>query len=248
MNDYCLILDVWAGNLDIDEQILQDARVRALIIRLNSITGGLTPDTNFGAQWEQAARFYRAPYFVLNPYLTGLQNVEWMGDHLPPGVKRVYYDIEVRRTDLPPADYAREVDIFYRQAAKFWIGEIYTGPWFVPLLSKWPVGASYWWGRYPFVWYPAASVQISWDAIHDKIKATAWAPACNLGTVHIWQISGDRMKPPGCNNRAIDINLFQGNDDDLRAYWGAEPIRKPWAFQVTEALRKLGQSIDDPPT
>ena len=247
MEKYVLGVDVWQGNLDIQEDVLWDGGVRFLIIRLNSIDGSTHKDDNFGAQWEQSERFHRAPYFVYNPWLTGAQNVEWLGDNMPAGCRRVFYDIEVKRTGYPPLTYAAEVSHFYAQASKFWRGDIYTGGWFVPLLASWPEGASYWWARYPWSWYPPAGISISWEGIISKAMNTVWNPNCELGPCLCWQLSGDRMKPPGCAGRAIDINLFDGNEADIAAYFGTElPVSISWAQRVTVALRELGKEVGKP--
>lgn len=40
----------------------------------------------------------------------------------------------------------------------------------------------------------------------------------NIG---LWQCSGDKLIMPGCANRPIDLNLYNGNLTSLELWWGA---------------------------
>lgn len=243
---YILGLDTWAGSLNIDEQVIWDGGVRFIIPRLNSITGGLTLDTEFSRQWAQAVRFYRVPYFVYSPFRPWAENLQFLGDNLPAGVRRVCVDVEVKRDGYSSGAYAADFEHFYLGAKQNWNVTIYTALWFAPYLAYWPPGAEYWWARYPLSWYPATSQIISWEAIQAKAAVQTWAPNCTLGTCALWQISGDRYKPPGCQGRAVDINLFNGSDAALAQWAGAEQVQDNWYWDVTLGLRELGKTVRDP--
>ncbi len=252
MKDYLVGLDVWEGSLDIDEQELQDGGVAFLIVRLNSIDGSTHMDENFHRQWAQAERFYRWPYFVYNPWLTGPENCEWMGDHLPPGVRRVAIDIEVKRKDYPASVYASEVQAFTTRAKKFWKPVIYTGGWFLPLLSSWPADVDYWWGRYPYLLCPEKSENITWQELRRRLDSLAWDPcpaASGIetpGPVVVWQCSGDRLKLPGCVGRAVDVNLTLMSVPQLAAWVGDGPAAVRWEYALTEWARRQATPYTGP--
>ncbi len=246
MKDYLLGLDVWEGSLDIDEPVLLDAGVSYLGIRLNSIDGSTHLDKNFAQQWAQAERFRRWPYYVYNPWLSGPANVEWMGDNLPPGVKRVAIDIEVRRKDYLPATYADEVRRFMKLVKANWRPVVYTGPWFLPVLSYWPGDVDYWWGRYPFVMYPKNSINITWEQLRVMIAGLAWLPGEAPGPVAVWQCSGDRLKLPGLCGRAVDVNLTRMTLPELTAWTGDQPVPRSWLFPLYDWAKEKGYAGPGP--
>ncbi len=220
LGEYVLGVDVWEGNGDINEQALYDGGVRFLIIRLNSITGGLHMDDNFAAQWLQAeSLFLRMAYMVYNPWVNGRTNFDWLVAHLPTGCRRVAIDIEVTRDGYVPSAYAAEVDgLINLCIAAGLLPVIYTGGWFLPILSKWPTGCDYWWGRYPLSMYPPTSQNITWEQLQVLVQALTWSPGPTPGPCNLWQCSGDRFKLPGTNLRTVDINLWHGSLTGLSAY------------------------------
>lgn len=246
MNKYVLGIDTWEGSLDIDEDILKLAGVGFIIPRLNSIAGDLHKDDLFDTQWEQAANFVRWPYFVFDPYHTGRINAEWLLDNMPKNASAVSPDIEVKRPDsYSPVFYAAQVAEFYKMVSQYWKVIIYSGEWFKSFLSSWPK-CDYWWARYPYTWHPNIGQPISWEELHSKARKVAWNPACSLGDCHVWQISGDRYKPPGCNNRAVDINLFNGDLSSLQAYIGSGGIKHSVLYYLVDWAKGHGYTGPEP--
>lgn len=249
MNTYCLGLDTWEGSLDIDEQVLWDAGVRLIIPRLNSITGGLHKDDLFDSQWAQAERFYRLPYFVYSPWHSWEANINFLGENAPAGIRRVCIDVEVKRAGYSPAAYAADFEHFQMAARRVWNVTIYTGGWFTPYLSYWPIACDYWWARYPGLFYPETTQTVEWSLIHSKIAALTWNPACTLGECNLWQVSGDRYKLPGTCGRVVDINVWNGTRDDLAAWVGADappPAPERWEYAITRWARDNGYTGPDP--
>jgi len=248
--NYPILIDCWEGSLDIQEDVLLKAGLSGLIVRMNDINGGHHLDTNFKAQWEQAKPFpVRFPYFVYNPWVSGPVNYQFLMDNLPADApKRIAVDIEVVRQGYSPAAYAAEVDGFINLLAKSCWPVIYTGGWFIPNLASWPHTA-YWWARYPLSLYPNQSQAITWEALKKLLNATLWLPGCTLGTCKLWQCTADRYKPPGCCDRAVDINIWNGTQDELRAWVGdaAAPVLLTWGQKVALALLKLGEDVGPPP-
>lgn len=221
------LLDVWEGALNIDEDLLLFEGVRGLIIRLNDMSGGHHMDTNFLSQWEQGKNFLRAPYFVYNPWVSGITNYDWMVSNLPTsGVTRLFIDVEVRKDGYSPETYADELQIFINKSkALYPKTTIYTGGWFLSILSHWPTNVEYWWARYPYTLCPQGDRQSwSWDKWRTVSNAYGFSPdplhTCPA-TVGLWQCSGDKLILPGCANRAMDMNLFNGNLNSLELWWGA---------------------------
>lgn len=216
-------IDVWEGSLDIDEQELRAGGVSFIIPRLNSISGGLRLDTNFRTQWEQAAPFVRFPYYVYWPWTSGRANFDFMRAHLPPGVKRIAIDIEIARAGYSPTEYATNVQLFVNLCITNGLWPIiYTGAWFMPVLSQWPK-CEYWWARYPYTMYPPQSMRISWAELRARLDTLTWNPNCTLGPCRLWQCSGDRFKLPGCRDRVVDINIWNGTLDEMREWVGEMP-------------------------
>ncbi len=252
MDPYVLGIDVWEGALDIDEDVLFDAGVRFIVIRLNNMAGGHHMDKNFWNQWEQAKRFIRWPYFVYNPWVSGEQNFYYLRDHMPPGCNHISLDIEVRYPDYSPSVYAYHVRKFVDMVKQRWTCDIYTGQWFLSYLSSWPADVPYWWARYPR-WpedfYPPQRVNIPWEEIYRRVKATPWDPGPTPGPCRSWQISGDRFVAPGCANRPMDINVFHGTLSDLEIYTGQilfNPV-KPHAIFMPMVTNVQGGGGDQEP-
>ena len=214
----CLVVDVWEGQLEIDEAVLKANGVAGMAIRLNDMNGGHHMDTNFANQWNQAKNFVRFPYFVYNPWVDGPTNHAWLAAHVPAEVRTLAVDVEVRKSGYPASTYATELIKFLDLCKSRWKVILYTGQWFLPYLSSWPTGADYWWAQYPDnqmyfggvkTW---ADVKLRLDKL-DKPFNVKFVP----GTLKMWQFSGDALVLPG-NNRPIDVNLFYGTEQDLANY------------------------------
>ena len=255
--NFCLVLDVWEGNLDIDEQELWDGGVRGIYVRLNDMNGGHHLDENFVIQWAQSKRFVRAPYFVYNPWVSGTVNFAWLKANMPADAHCVVIDNEVRYPGYSPTTYAGEFEIFRTLCAKQWKVVIYTGGGYVSLMSKWPM-ADYIWARYPGDYYPtdAALIRITWDQLREKLAKTEWNPGCTLsGTCKMWQIS-DRYIFHGGTTR-LDLNVFRGSYEDLKEFFDSDPgIVDDPTDEETETVEQLainytalksGQIVRDAP-
>ena len=226
------ILDVWEGSLDIQEDVIYAGGIAGLIIRLNHITGGNHLDTNFTAQWEQAIRFLRAPYYVFNPWNSWKNNAEWLLDNLPKsGVTRIFSDVEVLYTGYTADVYADEVQNFINYVLTYYpLTVIYTGGWFLSYLSHWPANVPYWWARYPFVFYPDQKEVWTYQKLESETERYGYYPDPRKqcpSTVDLWQCSGDRIILPGCQNRPVDISLFNGTLEQLEAWWNAKLPNPP---------------------
>lgn len=239
-----IILDVWEGALDIDEPLLRAEGVVGLIVRINSISGGLHLDEAFHDQWAQAANFLRAPYFVYSPWYSGAENWAWLRDHLPGvGVTRVFADVEVRKPDYSPAEYAAQVAIFHDLYRAHYRPTTYTGGWFLPVMSAWPRG-DYWWGRYPYYLCPQGDrVLWTWNEFRTRANAYGYNPDPNHlcpGVPRLWQCSGDKVILPGTAGRAMDLSLFNGTISELESWWGAMLPGPTWAQAIDAWARTLG--------
>jgi GH25 family lysozyme M1 (1,4-beta-N-acetylmuramidase) len=240
----CLVVDVWEGQLEIDEVVLKANGVAGMGIRLNDMNGGHHMDTNFVKQWTEAKNFVRFPYFVYNPWVDGAANYAWLTANLPAEVKVLALDLEVRKTGYPAATYAKEVGRFLELCKPRWKVIIYTGQWFLPYVETWPK-IDYWWAQYPDPTTYFGGVK-SWDDL--KIRLDRLDKPFNAktipGTLKLWQLSGDFMILPG-NNRPIDINLFFGTEQQLAEYFGMpytapEPQRNYYRLLHDTELQKWG--------
>lgn len=224
---YCLVLDVWEGQLEMDEAELKRGGVAGLVIRLNDMNGGHHMDTGFAKQWAEAEGFARCPYFVYNPWVSGQANFDWLLLNIPEDAGAVMVDIEVRYSAVSPDAYAAQVREFMAMARLYWNVATYTGEWFLPYLSRWDTG-DYWWAQYPLSMYPPTVQSWSWDKLRaeiDKLDRPFNEAKCP-GTVRMWQMSGDRIILPG-TVRPIDINVFYGDEAALREFFGSEQTTPP---------------------
>jgi len=230
--DTCLVVDVWEGSLEMDEAALKAAGVAGIGIRLNDMNGGHHKDGGFDKQWAEAAGFVRFPYFVYNPWVDGATNYAWLANNMPAGALSVAVDVEVRKTGYLPAVYAGEFEKFLQLANLKWKVIVYTAEWFLGALSKWPK-MDYWWAQYPDPTRYFAGVT-TWEELKTRLDNPVLLKPFNAGacpgTVKMWQFSGDFLILEGCL-RDIDVNLFYGTVDELKAFFGsggevvvAEPV------------------------
>jgi GH25 family lysozyme M1 (1,4-beta-N-acetylmuramidase) len=224
--DIQTLYDCWEGSLELEEEVVRAGGIVGLIIRINSITGGHHMDENFLNQWNQSVNFLRAPYFVYNPWSDAHANYQWLMRNLPSsGVTRLFIDVEVKYTGYSAEVYADEVQKFITEIKAIYpLTVIYTGQWFLPFLSHWPTG-SYWWARYPFRFYPPSKENWTYEKLEVETEKYGYFPDPQKkcpGTVDVWQCSGDRLILPGCANRPIDVNLFNGTLEELETWWGAK--------------------------
>lgn len=219
----CLVIDVWEGQLEIDEAVLKASGVVGIGIRINDMNGGHHMDEGFAKQWKEAKGFVRFPYFVYNPWVDGAANFAWLAEHMPAEAKSVAIDVEVRYSGITPAKYAGELNKFMALADKRWKTIIYTGYGYLNLLSKWPA-VDYWWAQYPAPQTYFGDVD-TWEELaarldHPALERSFTANKCP-GTIKMWQFSGDYLILPGCK-RDIDVNVFYGSKEELARYFGVE--------------------------
>jgi hypothetical protein len=221
--NYILGVDNYEGNPVIDEAVLKAAGVQFMIVRLNDMNGGHHRDVNFDSQWAQAAPFIHWPYFVYNPWVSGQENFNWLNSNIPADATAVSVDIEVSKPGYAPAEYGRQVAAFLALAAPRWKLNIYTGKWFEAVLTPWPTSYEYWYARYPFIVYPPARENWTWEKLKQIMYNMTWSPGAAPGPCHLWQITGDRLILPGCGETCVDINAWKGTLAELQAFAGYAP-------------------------
>lgn len=246
-SNYLKILDVWEGQLEVNETELKKGGIKGLIIRLNDMNGGHHIDTGFAKQWKEAgdAGLLRAPYFVYNPWVTGLQNYEWLVINSPKETRTICIDIEVRRTGYDPQTYASQFASFISKCqSHFSKVVIYTGQWFLDQLSYWPTTCEYWWARYLNVLYPSTRETWSWEKLDGVLNGVVWNPGPSPARTTLHQCSGDRIILPG-TIRAVDINIFNGTEAQLYQWFGAidVPVVEPLTLESLDARLRAIESI-----
>jgi hypothetical protein len=222
----CLVVDVWEGQLEIDEAVLKSNGVAGMGIRLNDMNGGHHLDTNFLKQWGEAANFVRFPYFVYNPWVDGAANFAWLAAYAPVEALVVAVDIEVRKTGYPATTYAAELAKFLELCKSRWKMIIYSAQWFLPYLAFWPK-TDYWWAQYPDNEKYFGGVK-TWDDLKKRLDKLdkPFNDGTVPGTLKMWQFSGDYLRLPG-STKLIDVNLFFGTEQDLADYFGTGPVVVP---------------------
>jgi hypothetical protein len=233
MQNYCTVLDVWEGSLEVNEAEFAKGGIAGLIVRLNDTQGGLHMDANFLNQWGQSQAFNPAPYFVYNPWVSGQANYTWLLANMPT-CPAVFIDTELHEAGTTPAAFGVQYNAFMALCRAKWKTIIYTGAWFLEFLAPWPKDLDYWWAAYPYSMYPPAVTSVTWDQLKTKTDALAWPPynsATCPGPVKMWQCSGDRLIVPG-STRAMDISVFPGTVADYRAWLGyGTPIPSPLTLE-----------------
>jgi GH25 family lysozyme M1 (1,4-beta-N-acetylmuramidase) len=221
MSETCLLIDVWEGQLEMDEAVLKANGVVGMGIRLNDMQGGHHKDAGFNKQWAEAAGFVRFPYFVYNPWVDGATNYAWLANNMPAGAKTVAIDVEVKKSGYLPSVYATELEKFLGLAGMKWKMIIYTAEWFLPNLSRWPK-CDYWWAQYPDGTRYFGGVK-TWGELRKRLAVTALVKPFNAGAcpgpIRMWQVSGDYLVLPG-GTRDIDVNVFFGSTAECAAYFG----------------------------
>lgn len=241
--NYVIGLDVWEGQLEVDEKELKNGNVKFIIIRLNDMNGGHHKDEGFNKQWEEAESFIRWPYFVYNPWVNGNDNFTWLNANMPAEATHVSIDVEVKYSGTSPITYGQELKRLVDLAAEKWSVDIYTGGWFLHNVVGWPTNRRYWWARYLNRFYPDQRQVWSWEKLHNEVKITSWNPGGSQGTpgpCSLWQLSGDRLILPG-TVRAVDVNIFNGTEEELIAYIGSNSNPSiEWKDAITAWARTQG--------
>lgn len=149
-------------------------------------------------------------------------------------VTLVAADVEVKYPDYSSEVYADQVQTFTDLAKAQVHLIIYTGQWFLPTLSHWPTNIEYWWARYPNKFHPIPSETWSYEKLETETEIYGWYPdpqKKSPGPVAVWQCSGDRIKLPGCQGRAVDINLVNKTLPGLKAWWGITNVPPEYTYQ-----------------
>lgn len=246
MKNYLLLLDIWEADVNIDVERLLTEGVAGMIPRLNDMNGGHHMDETFKSNWAKALKFPASMiYFVYNPWVDGRANYLWRKSHMPSdyGQRRGLHDLEVKYPNYSPITYGKQYREYLNLATTDCPRQsTYTGGWFLPLVSGFPTG-SYWWGRYPFLFYPSGRIELTWADLHAKIASAAYSPDPSKqcpGTVELWQFTADRLILPGFGGRACDLNIFIGTPEQLKVWSGCEgtPLPPP-ELTDAEKLDKL---------
>jgi hypothetical protein len=239
---YVYGVDVWEGSLNAEPGVLKDNGIEFAVIRLNSMVGGHRVDKQFVRQWVEYDQLIRWPYFVYNPWVSGKANFEFLAKTAPK-CHAMSLDIEVRNEGYSPKKYAEEVAAFCKLAAGEWNINIYTGMWFLPYLSAWPAYYEYWWAQYPYTLYPKAGTRITWEKLFEKINSLKLFPVRSPGPCRLRQVTADRYILPGCGNRSIDVNVWNGSLEELRVWAtgsGGKVTYTSWEESIDNWARTMG--------
>ena len=252
-NPYQLVLDIWEGNPDLDVPTLLAVGVVGLIVRLNDMNGGHHMDERFEQDWATAKLFpAQTVYFVFNPWVSGRANFDWLMAHLPADFdgRRLMVDTEVKYPGYSPETYATELETFHALVDKVFPDAIYTGAWFLPLVSRWPKDRHYWWASYP----DALQGHITWDSLKaaiTKMDYDYWVRT-SPGPARLWQFSGGGNVLPGFGKHGVDVNLFPGTLDELKQWFGVpdiepeepEDMTTPYDNYALGIALDIGQTCD----
>lgn len=220
IGNVCLVVDVWEDQGSIDIPVLKANGVSGIMIRLNDMQGGHHMDSNFTKQWLASEQLIRVPYFVYNPWSDGEINFMWLKSNMPPSVKVIAIDVEVRYMGYSPNLYAAELLRFLSLCEGYGLKTIiYTGQGSLDILSSWPKSADYWWAQYPSPAYYFPTVK-TWDDLRVALRnlSSPFNQSAIPGHMVMWQFSGDYLVLPGVGKK-LDVNVFYGNETDLANYF-----------------------------
>ena len=243
---YVYGVDVWEGSLDVEEGVFKEAGVDFVVVRLNDMRGGHRMDRNFVRQWVQCDGFIRWPYFVYNPWVSGKANFEFLARSAPQ-TGAISVDIEVRYAGYSPYTYASQVAAFLKLAEREWRVNIYTGGWFLPYLSTWPKEVEYWWAQYPYALYPSTRTRISWAGLMKKIGLLRLFPVKAPGPCRLRQVTADRYILRGCEDRPIDINVWNGTLEELKGWVDGKPapsVAEPVSAEIGPGQGSWADALD----
>ena len=123
---------------------------------------------------------------------------------------------------------------------------IYTRATFVqqyaqPML-KWMAGWDLWLAHYP---YPRGRATLTWTDLLTRHMPRIAGPNLPDGckSWKMWQFSGDRFVLPGTGGSPINLSMFNGTLDDLRAWCGMKPEKgEVGPVSVEEKVRVLWEA------
>lgn len=183
-------------------------------------------DDHFETNWAgtKAAGILRGVYHVYEPIATAQQQIDCIASHLPadaelPLVLDVEIDLQVSSAYL-----LNDVSNLLQLAESTFQRKpvIYTGRWWwepnMTPAPAWAANYDYWLASYPFA---PGKVNLTWEQL-PSILPSGWADPVTSGRrPMIWQFSGDKFVLPGVNG-ALDLNLFDGDENTLRR-WAGQP-------------------------
>ena len=233
MQNYSIVVDCWEANVNLDEQTLLANGVRGLIIRMNDTVDREHLDENFNAQWAASSMFYRMPYFVFAPWMTVQAQVDFIIANLPAGCKSIALDVEVDAYTINPIKVAGDLCELMRRLQMLGLHVIiYSGSWYwqikhIQVGLPWQAAADYWWAAYPYLFQPNNSrTATTWDALKGLIAKWVWDTAGSPGPCQLRQVCS-RYALPGTAGLNIDINIFNGDETSLAAYFGGNVAPTP---------------------
>jgi hypothetical protein len=226
MDNYTIVGDFWEANYNLDEITLYNNGVRGAIIRMNDTVDREHLDENFVSQWKQSDIFYRMPYFVFGDWFTPIQQYDFAMSNMPPEAKAIGLDVEVDAYTVIPH---RVADDLYNLLTRFKNAglktRVYSGSWWwipkhIDTGEAWEDTQEYWWAAYPYLFQPNNTRTIStWKHIKDLISQWTWDTGEAPGPCSLRQICS-RYILEGTGNINIDVNIFNGNELQLKDYFG----------------------------
>jgi hypothetical protein len=220
VNNIQFVVDEWEGNTTTDDDILIEGGVKAKIVRLNSMNGGLHMDDEFEEKWKTAKKYkYRSIYCVFNPWVDGDTNFHFFNKNLPLDSKgiRVFMDVEVRYSEITPEKYASEMFLCKKELEKYNKVSVYSCQGLLDICSRWPTD-DWWWAAYPLVLYG----NYDWNELRNRVSKLDFCPNKNKcpGAVKLWQCIGDYTKIYGAGGHAEDVSIFNGTEEELGNWLG----------------------------
>jgi hypothetical protein len=233
INKLCLVMDIWEGDAaKLDMPTLYANGVRGMIVRLNDTVDKLHFDEGFKAHWAASENFYHIPYYVFGPWMTAIEQYQWIVTNCPADVKVIALDVELDSKLDNQAQVAQKLDdLVYRLQQHGLKVIIYSGSWWWndKHIAPLPIHAKYdwWWAAYPFLLQPNNAHAFStWENLKALIGKLDWMPDAPSARCKLWQVCS-RFSLPGTGGQAVDINIFNGVEADLKAYMGGLDVVPP---------------------
>jgi hypothetical protein len=244
-----LVMDIWEGDTGkLDPATLYANGVRGMIVRMNDTVDLLHMDEAFGAHWEMSEIFYRIPYVVFAPWRTAIEQYQWIIANKPSEVKVVALDSELDSKLDSPLQVARKFDDLHYRLLDHGLGvKTYSGSWWwnVQHIAPLPAHAKYdyWWAAYPYLLQPNNAHTFStWENIKGLIGQLNWMPDPPGPKCKLWQVCS-RYSLSGTGGQNVDINIFNGSELELKAYFGGLDVVPP--PPVTEGLSFTAECMVD---
>lgn len=250
-------VDVSGWNPNIDWKLLWEGGVRFAIVKL---TQGTSSVTNLAEDHIKKARdvgMVVAGYHWNDPMLDDNKQIDFFASQLEKhNIELGFVDVEqywqdwtefyaMLRGDGTITKFISSTRIS-QSAYNMMTGlrnrgfnsQIYTRWSFIdarsPVMKLWIPPEESWYAHYP---YATGKVSISWD---DIKLGGIWYPRIPQPTLpsgvkwKMWQFSGDKFVLPGTGGIPIDLNYFNGDENELSKYFGTSEIIQPEPIPPTE--------------